>query len=153
MSLILTNASRKSLLSSIVTAIADAADGALVGTAIMLYQDGPTLDENMVYSNFTECDFTGYARSSTVTWNTAYYSSLDYPELTGNRNDFVMTDTVATNTVKGFALVTGTAGSTVVHAAQDFDTPINLSTAGQGLSVVPVVNLNANGLGDALVLS
>ncbi len=110
--------------------------GAWNGALVHLYKNNFTPVAAMLLGSFTECDFTGYAASSAVVWNTPGFLPSGAAVVTGDNKQFVVgTTPTVLNTVYGYYLTDG-AGTTLLFARL-FNAPIVLSAAGQIVDLVP----------------
>lgn len=85
-----------------------------------------------------ECDFSGYAASSTIVWGTPFFQPSGVPVVVGDAKLFTTADPAPDlNSVYGWYLTN--AGGTALLAARLFDSPVILSGPGQGFEVIPSI--------------
>lgn len=106
------------------------------GSKVGLFKAPTTINDRMILTDLTPCDFTGYALSAAVTWAAAAYRPDGTAVVAGDAKTFAVgaTPTIL-NTVYGWYLVDG--GGTDLQLVRLFDTPIVLSGPLQQLTVLP----------------
>jgi len=110
--------------------------GLLNGVKVKLFKNQATPGPGSVLTDFQECDFDGYAESTAVVWGPALTNSLNQAFTVGGNKQFTCTGSTKPNTVYGYFLVDGAAGTTLIGAAA-FDTPAGITGPGMGLVVEP----------------
>jgi hypothetical protein len=116
----------------------------LVGCEIVLYKAGPTPTPDSVLSEFTPCDFSGYA-DETITFSGPINESDGSATMIGSMTVYNLSDTITTNTVLGALLLFGN-DSLGLAAADQFSAPVVLAHIGDGFGYVPA--LNSGGITD-----
>jgi len=108
------------------------------GAVLHLCQGAVPTGPGVVVGDFTECNFSNYTASGTITWGAAFISPSNIPTVAGDAKSF---NTGATptvyNTVTGW-YATNAAGTAVLFWRQ-LDVPIVLSVANQGFDIVPAI--------------
>lgn len=113
-----------------------AASAPLNGAKLHLYKVLVALSGNTALGDLTECDFTGYAASSAITWGTPFFKPDGTAVVTGDLKSFVVgSSPTVLNTVYGWYVTQATPTSLLL--ARQFDTPVILTQAAQGIEVIP----------------
>jgi hypothetical protein len=129
------------LLKAMKMPVASPVDGPLVGSKVALYVNNLAPTPGTVWGDLTEATFDGYARSSAITYATPFISSTTLvPVMAGDAKTFLCTGQTVTETVYGYAIVSG-ATPPVVLTVRPLDTP-ELMTTGGGLIIVPRVGVD-----------
>lgn len=134
---------------NILTAAAARLDGAL----IMLYTAGPAPSKTSLLSQYTEANYTGYARVDVqdTVWRAAELEDGSKPIIRGDSIEFRPTDAVVSNTIRGY-LMLNVAG-TAIEGGEQFDEPVLLNSALTAVSVVPTIGFDPDAnYGSATVL-
>lgn len=135
MAIVLTRAAGLRLGALLRTEDATQASGPFFEASVGLYTTGPALSPNMVLADFTAADFTGYAALTAQTWGAAYLDQTNKVQLTSPVLQWVATATGDPNVILGF-YVWQEGTPDVLMAAGAFDTPITITTLGDGVSFI-----------------
>jgi len=100
----------------------------LTGVSVRLVTDGPVTDPLAVVSDFTEADWTGYARD-TVTFDGPYLDVPGNPYLQAPQSTFLNTGTTNVTTT-GAIGVTGTVTTPTLAFVYQFSTPALIPVSG-----------------------
>jgi hypothetical protein len=103
-----------------------------------LYQNNLQPGQGTQFTDFTACDFDGYAVSAAVVWGAVYTNAEGFAEADGQTLQFTCTGSTTQNTVYGYYAYTGT--NTLVYA-EKFDQPIPVGAIGDAVVVVPQFTL------------
>jgi hypothetical protein len=101
---------------------------------------GATKDTTI--DDLEECDFTGYAAEAGLVFGDAHIDTDGKAVIKAPSVTFTCTGTVTGNEVYGWALVN--AAKDTLYVAQSFSQAYMMMTAGQGLTVQPVVTFPDN---------
>lgn len=100
---------------------------------IGLFTAGPGLSPNMVLADFTAAAFTGYTAHLTQTFGAAYMDQTNKLQLTSPLQMFAVTATGTPSVILGYYIwAEGTPD--VLLAADYFDSPVTLTTIGDGIA-------------------
>lgn len=107
------------------------------GAKVGLYKSTFIPGTGMTYADFAakEADFTGYARSSAITWGTPYADASNRGVLVGGSKQFTSTDGDVPNTITGFVIL-NSAGNAILWA-EDFASAWTVNAANQARNIVP----------------
>ena len=121
---------------AILTTLTTTATPGWLAALVALYQNNLTPLPTTPLASFIEADFSGYARSGAITWGTPGYLPSGPAVVTGDAKTFRVASTPTVfNTIYGYYVVDSTGASLLL--SRQFDVPINLSSAGQILEVIP----------------
>jgi len=120
----------------------DGYNGPLDGATILLFKNNYLPTKDTVLADLTECTFTGYSRSSAVTWATPQMSSeTGVPVIYGDQKSFICTATPdPAQSVYGWAIILEGTPDLLV-GAELLETP-ELIEDGSFLTIVPRLGLN-----------
>lgn len=122
--------------------------GPLVGTHMFLFTGNPTLGPDMTLATFTEANFDGYARVA-LTWDT-YLSLPDgSAELLSILASFRSTDGTVENVITGYGVLDATTPTPNVLLAEKLPTPVGITGADMGVSIVAQVAYDGTDVGGA----
>lgn len=117
-------------------------DPLLKTAKVMLFVNNISPTPDTVAADLTEASWTGYARSSTITWGLPIVSNdTQLPCILGNEKTFDVTTNTAPETAYGYAIVTTVSAVDHLLAVSPFDTPINPGPATQ-IAIVPRIGLD-----------
>lgn len=125
-----------SAIRAILDAIA-AATQPLNGAVVRLFKNNLIPDQTTVLADYEEADFTGYAESSAVVWESAFTDILGQGHVLGDLKTFAQTAVTVTCTVYGWYLVNGTT----LLAGNRFDVAQPMNAIGNAVNVVPSFEL------------
>jgi len=106
----------------------------LDGAKVHLFTAGPTMNDRMEISDFTEATFGGYAEITLGAWSDPYVNPTGQATVTSSPCHFEATDDTTPNTVLGFYITN--AGETLLIAAQLFEDPIAFAEEFDGVTFV-----------------
>lgn len=112
------------------------------GSKIALFKNTPLISPTSVLTDFTECDFTGYAQATLTTWGAPFIdSTLQFAKMVSPLALFTAGSPITiTNLVQGYfwvdALGTTYLGADYFRDASGAVAPIDVSTAGQQIAFV-----------------
>lgn len=115
------------------------------GALVHLYKNPITITPGVALSDLTEADFSGYAASTTFTWNGPGSDLVGNATLFGPQQTFIANDTVTTNTIYGAYLTGSGSDSTVLLAVEPFATSIGIAHIGDYVAYSPQVTLPGPG--------
>jgi hypothetical protein len=98
--------------------------------------------KDTVIGDLEECDFTGYAAEAALVFGDAHTDTDGKAVIKAPSVTFTCTGSATINEVYGWALVN--AAKTALYVAQSFSQAFVMGTAGQGLTVQPVVTFPDN---------
>lgn len=106
--------------------------GSLAAASIGLYKNTPTIDQDLILSDITECDFSGYG-SQTPSFAAATLVSNKGSIVASPANDFVHDSGGTANTVNGYFVFD--SGLSVCLWIEAFASPIIMTADGDTISV------------------
>lgn len=114
--------------------------GSYVNAIVMLYTNVVTLPaRGATVASLGEATFTGYARSSAITWGASLVNVNGVPFVTGDKKQFICTGTAVSNDVNGAAILDAT-GTTVLQVCP-FGSTVSFAVPGFGIDFVPVLSM------------
>jgi hypothetical protein len=134
----------KALLDALLTALTARPAAALLTTpTVVLYTAGPLPTMNQAFGNYTLATFSGYAAQA-VTLSGVVNISLGTQALLGTAL-FVSTaaSPFVPNTILGYLL---TDGVTALYGGEQFQTPVNIASAGDFVHLDLVLPISSSGL-------
>lgn len=104
---------------------------------VALFKSGWSPGTGQTYADFeaNEADFSGYARSSAVTWGTPYADNANRGVMVAGSKQFTQNAATVSNTVGGYAVLD--AAGTGLLFAEAFDTPVTMDAANKAIVVLP----------------
>ena len=115
---------------------------ALAGFDLRLYKAGPTPNSAMVFTDFTEADFGGYAAVDTVVFApVAWDDGVAQITSVSPAPVFTAANSTTPNTVLGWMLTKGASPNIVVHYAEPFQAPKEMTQAGHQIICPPTITL------------
>lgn len=122
-------------------------DGPLLDAKVILYSNQVVPAIGTLLADLGECTFTGYARSTVVTWGDPFTSlQTGLPIMVGDMKTFTCSGGDGEQ-VAGFALVSADA-TPVLLGVRPFASLVEIGN-GNSIGVVPIVPLAAQGPYDA----
>lgn len=129
------------MLAAAVLAAEDGFDGALSGAKFALASNDPAPSKDLVWADFTECVFTGYAKSSAITWAAQVTEQDGSKSLISPTKQFVATtaDPQVPDTVRAVLLIDASTPPKVL-AYSILEDPITLDATGEGFAAAITIN-------------
>lgn len=125
---------RKSILEALT-----AEGGLLDGALLKLYKSDLTPSDETQLASLDECDFTGYAASSAITWGAVGIDTLNRATVLGDRKEFVPSGTAVMNAVYGAFIVN--AAEDELLAVLPFPEVVYANSPDSVISVIPRIDL------------
>ena len=119
--------------------------GPLDGAKVALYTGTPTLSRAMVYSDFTQPTFTGYAIKDAVWDDAAFLDNSGAYTVACDALQFQASGGTPNDVVRGYVVFTGANPNQKVLWAEELDEPVSISEVGDGLVVIPALKLGNDG--------
>lgn len=133
--IILPSAAKKTMLDALKVDNTTDGDGPLFGATVMLFSNDAVIGPATVKADLTEADFTGYARSTAITWGETFVDSSDDAVSVGDTKQFHCDDGVTPNTIYGYAVID--AGDTNLLYAEKFANSVGVNGADDAVIVTP----------------
>jgi hypothetical protein len=109
--------------------------GPLVGTSMLTFTGAPNLTPGMTLGTLTESTFTGYARVA-LTWGQLLMEADGSGKVLTQLADFRATASTVTEITTGYAVIDAATPTPNVLFAEMFPSPVNVTGAGEGISIV-----------------
>lgn len=113
-------------------------------TTIKLFQNDVEPTPDMVFADFTEADYTGYADIDVVAVPVAWDEANGDAALSFEGCHFQPTGSATTNTIYGYYMITGLAafgGADSVLKAERFPAPIPMLGTMDAIDMVPILRI------------
>lgn len=134
---VMTATFKQRIIDDLITAIvADDYTGVLVETQlrVILFTNTPALSQDTVFDDLTEATFGGYGAATPTEWSSERRDNQGNFSILSNSINFDCTEEPFGETITGAALVSMLPTANTLLYAQLFDTPINITGAGQGIT-------------------
>lgn len=109
--------------------------GTLNGVLIALFKNDFAPNQDSLIADFTEADYTGYARSTAVVWGTPFINVDGVAEMIAPGKQFQPSGTTVANTIYGYYVVD--SGGTDLVYSERFATPVPLAGPLDALPIIP----------------
>lgn len=110
--------------------------GVLDGVKVALFKNDLLPTPFSKLADFTEADFTGYARSAVLTWGSAFTDAAMNAIAVAGSIQFNCTGSTTGNIIYGYYVITpGTPDE--LQFAERFPSPVGISQAGQAVVLLP----------------
>lgn len=150
--LVTTNAFDKKVLDGLIASVTSGDyAGPLVGCKMGLFTNPITPSKNTLYADLTVATFTGYALVA-LTYSAELTDGAGVQQLVSNLCNFRATGTPASEVLYGYFITDGNV-SPVLYGLETFPSPIVVSVAGNGVSVVSPIAYAGDDIGGAWILS
>lgn len=125
--------------------------GPLVGCKMGLFTNALTPGKGTVYADLTPATFTGYALVA-LTYSAELTDGAGTQQLMSNLCNFRATGTPTSEVLYGYFITDG-GGTPVLYGCETFPSPIVVTVAGNGVSVVSPIAYSGEDVGGAFIIS
>jgi hypothetical protein len=139
--LVIVNATAQKIVASLTGTVPPGpANGPFHGAYLALVVSAQDWSNNATIASIVEADFTGYVRQATAPLGLPYYTDDSRIAQDFQAINWQASDAVQPNVIQGYAWVDAlTAGNLL--ALERFPAPISMGTAGDGMTVLPRIEL------------